>query len=100
MDSTVTHDPVAEAIGFTIRIAGKQVPCRVTAEWLHDTYGGAALDEGTMAAFTQRRPTIEATALRQWLASRGIEPVCLKRHQVWRQGGAERSLQAAGQTTG
>ena len=93
MDQTVTHDPVAQAIGFTVKVAGKQVPCKVTEEWLRDTYGEAALEKGTMAAFTQRRPAIEATALRQWLTSRGIEPVCLKRNHVWRQGGTGSSAQ-------
>jgi len=85
MDSTVTFDPVTRVIGFSVKVAGRDVPCRVTEDWLRDTYGPAALQEGALKAFTRRRAAIDTLVLRHWLASRGAEPVWLKREHVWRQ---------------
>lgn len=85
MDSTVTYDPIAQSIGFKVKVAGKEVPCLVTQEWLLDAYGPVALEQGAFETFKQKRAAIEALALRQWLASRGVEPVALKRKHVWRQ---------------
>ena len=90
MQSKETFDPVTRVIGFSVSVAGRDVPCRVTEDWLKDAFGAAVLDEGLPHAFQQRRTAIEATALRSWLASRGVEPVWLKREHVWRQApGAE-----------
>lgn len=51
-------------------------------------YGPGALEQGALEAFRHQRTAIEALALRQWLASRGVEPVALKRKHVWRQASA------------
>ena len=85
MHSNETFDPVTRVIDFSVKVAGRDVPCRVTADWLTDAYGAGVVDEGLQHAFAKRRAVIEATALRSWLASRGVEPVWLKREHVWRQ---------------
>lgn len=90
MHSNETFDPVTRVIGFSVKVAGREVPCKVTEDWLRDAYGAGVSDEGLPRAFATRRAAIEATALRSWLASRGVEPVWLKREHVWRQSpGAE-----------
>ena len=86
MDSSVTFDPTTRVIGFSVKVAGRLIPCFATEEWLRDTYGPGTIDEGAVNAYAQRQGAIDATALRAWLASRGAEPVWLKRDQIWRQG--------------
>lgn len=86
MDLKETYDPTTGVIGFSVKVAGRRVPCCVTEDWLRDAYGARAVDEeGAMEAFDRRRAAIDATALKAWLASRGVEPVWLKRENVWRQ---------------
>ena len=92
MDSTLpTLDPATRVISFTVRVAGKTIPCRMSADWLRDAYGPEAIEGDLLVAFQRRRANIEAAALRAWLASRGAEPVWLKRDHVWRQGTAEKA---------
>lgn len=86
MESTATFDPATGVIGFSVKVAGRVIACHVTEDWLRDTYGRAALDDGALAAYAKRHAAIDAMALRAWLASRGVEPVWLKREQIWRQG--------------
>ena len=97
MQNAATFDPVTHAIGFSVKVAGREIACRVTEDWLRDTYGSAALEEGALKAYLKRRAAIDAAALRCWLATRGVEPVALKREHVWRQqpvaGGAERAIE-------
>ena len=81
-----SFDPSTGVIAFSVSVAGKSIPCRVSTAWLRDTYG----DEPPLEVFTRRRANIEAAALRTWLASRGTEPVQLKREHVWRQGAGEK----------
>ena len=88
MDSQESFDASTGVIAFSVKVAGRMVLCHVTPDWLRDNYGAHALDEGPMNAFVRQRPSIEASALRTWLASRGAEPVWLKREHVWRQRGA------------
>ncbi|HUP06138.1 MAG TPA: DUF1488 family protein [Caldimonas sp.] len=92
MDSNLpTFDPATGVISFTVGVAGKSIPCRMTADWLREAYGGdATVDADLLGAFQRRRANIEAAALRAWLASRGAEPVWLKRDHVWRQGVGEK----------
>ena len=85
MDSSVTFDPTTRVIGFSVKVAGRSIPCFATEEWLRETYGQNAVDEGAVKAYAQRQSAIDATALRAWLASRGVQPVWLKRDQIWRQ---------------
>src|SRR3954462_4654958 len=85
MDSSVTFDPTTRVIGFSVKVAGRSIPCFATEEWLRETYGQSAIDEGAVKAYNKRRAAIDATALRAWLASRGVQPVWLKRDQIWRQ---------------
>ena len=85
MNSNATLDAATGVVSFTVTVAGKVVPCRVSDDWLREAYGTEALADGTLRAFNRRRPNIEAAALRAWLASRGAEPVWLKRDHVWRQ---------------
>ncbi|MEO7337595.1 MAG: DUF1488 family protein [Caldimonas sp.] len=85
MDSSATFDPTTGVIGFSIQVAGKPIDCKVTEGWLRKTYGAAALDGGTVQAFTRLRAVIDAAAMRSWLASRGAEPVWLKQDHIWRQ---------------
>ena len=85
MNSATTFDASTGVIDFSVTVAGKAIPCRVTEGWLRQTYGPAALDDGALKAFTTRRATVDAAALRTWLASQGAEPVWLKHDQVWRQ---------------
>src|SRR5436305_1766312 len=84
MDSnSPTLDPTTGVISFTVGVAGKAIPCRVSADWLRDAYGAEAIDDGdVLGAFQRRRANVEAAALRAWLASRGTEPVCLKLDHV------------------
>lgn len=89
-DSPASFDPATGVIGFSVRVAGKVVACRVTEDWLRDTYGAAALAAGAMSAYTARQAAINAAALRAWLATRGAEPVWLKRDHVWRQSASGR----------
>jgi len=93
MDSTFpTFDPASGVVSFTLGVAGKRVPCRVNAAWLRDAYGADAFGEAdALEVFQRRRANVEAAALRAWLASRGAEPVWLKRDQVWRQAPGERT---------
>ena len=93
MDSTPpTLDPATGVISFTVAVAGKSIPCRMSADWLREAYGAEAIDEGDpLGAFQRRRANIEAAALRAWLASRGAEPVWLKRDHVWRQVAGEKT---------
>jgi hypothetical protein len=86
MESIETFDPVTRVIGFSVKVAGREVPCRITEDWLRDTYGADTDADRMPEAFSKHRAAIEATALRSWLASRGVEPVWLKRDHVWRQG--------------
>ena len=83
---SVSFDADTGVIDFFVSVAGKAIPCRVSAAWLHDAYG----DEPPLEIFNRRRANIEAAALRAWLASRGTEPVQLKREHVWRQGAGEK----------
>ena len=85
MQSSETYDPAAGVISFTVKVAGRVVPCHVSTDWLRDSYGVDVLEPGPLLAFQQRRAAIEATALKTWLASQGAEPVRLKRAHVWRQ---------------
>jgi hypothetical protein len=85
MDSATMFDASTGVIDFSVTVAGKAIPCRVTEGWLRQTYGAAALADGPLKAFTARRATVDAAALRTWLASQGAEPVWLKQDQVWRQ---------------
>lgn len=85
MNSATTFDASTGVIDFSVTVAGKAIPCRVTEGWLRQTYGPAALDDGALKAFTSRRSTVDAAALRTWLASQGAEPVWLKHDHVWRQ---------------
>lgn len=85
MNSTATLDAATGVVSFAVTVAGKVVPCRVSEDWLREAYGAEALADGALRAFNRRRPNIEAAALRAWLASRGAEPVWLKRDHVWRQ---------------
>jgi hypothetical protein len=85
MDSSVTFDPTTRVIGFSVKVAGRSIPCFATEEWLRETYGQNAVGEGAVEAYDKRRAAIDATALRAWLASHGAEPVWLKRDQIWRQ---------------
>ena len=91
MNSNATLDAANGVVSFSVTVAGKVVTCRVTEDWLREAYGAETLGDGALRAFNRRRPNIEAAALRAWLASRGAEPVWLKRDHVWRQpaGGAE-----------
>jgi hypothetical protein len=83
---TVSFDAATGVIAFSVSVAGKAIACRVSAAWLHDAYG----DEPPLDIFNRRRANVEAAALRAWLASRGTEPVQLKREHVWRQGAGEK----------
>ena len=85
MNSNATLNAASGVVSFSVMVAGKMVPCRVSEDWLREAYGAEALDGGALRAFNRRRPNIEAAALRAWLASRGVEPVWLKRDHVWRQ---------------
>ena len=86
MSNAATFDASTGVIDFSVTVAGKTIPCRVTEGWLREAYGQAALDEGgPMKAFTKRRATVDAAALRAWLSSQGAQPVWLKQDQVWRQ---------------
>ena len=91
MNSNATLDPASGVVSFSVTVAGRIVQCRITEDWLREAYGAEALEGGALRAFNRRRPNIEAAALRAWLASRGVEPVWLKRDHVWRQpaGGPE-----------
>ena len=85
MDSSVTFDPTTRVIGFSVKVAGRSIPCFATEEWLRQTYGQNAVDEGAVKAYNKRRATIDAIALKAWLASHGVQPVWLKCDQIWRQ---------------
>ena len=85
MTSATSFDASTGVIDFSVTVAGKTIPCRVTEGWLRRAYGDAALDEGPMKAFTARRAAVDAAAVKTWLASQGVEPVWLKNDQVWRQ---------------
>jgi hypothetical protein len=85
MNSATTFDASTGVIDFSVTVAGKAIPCRVTEGWLRQAYGAAALDDGPLEAFAARRATVDAAALRTWLASQGAEPVWLKHDHVWRQ---------------
>ena len=89
MNSATSFDASTGVIDFSVTVAGKTIPCRVTEGWLRRAYGDAALDGGPLQAFTARRATVDAAAVKTWLASQGVEPVWLKNDQVWRQ--AQRS---------
>ena len=90
MSNAATFDASTGVIDFSVTVAGKTIPCRVTEGWLREAYGQAALDEGgPMKAFTKRRATVDAAALRAWLSSQGAQPVWLKHDQVWRQRSGE-----------
>ena len=92
MDSSpATYDPSSGVIAFAVNVAGKAIPCRVSTSWLRDAYGDDALAGEPLEVFGRRRANIEAAALRAWLASRGAEPVQLRRGQVWRQGAGEKA---------
>jgi len=69
MNSATTFDASTGVIDFSVTVAGKAIPCRVTEGWLRQAYGPAALDDGALKAFTARRATVDAAALRTWLAS-------------------------------
>jgi len=96
MDSTTPSlDPATGVVSFSVGVAGKTIRCRVSEGWLRDAYGADAFAEGdALEAFRRRRPNIEAAALKAWLSSRGVEPVCLKREQVWRQGAGEKARES------
>jgi len=96
MDSTSpTLDPATGVISFMVGVAGKLIPCRVSADWLRDAYGAEAIGDGdTLGAFQRRRANVEAAALRACLASRGAEPVWLKRDHVWRQSAGEKARES------
>lgn len=79
-NAPVSFEPSTGVIAFSVTVAGKAIPCRVSAAWLRDAYG----DEPPLEVFNRRRANIEAAALRAWLASGGTEPVQLKRDHVWR----------------
>jgi hypothetical protein len=85
MNSATTFDASTGVIDFSVIVAGKAIPCRVTEGWLRQAYGPAALDDGPLNAFAARRATVDAAAVKTWLASQGAEPVWLKHDQVWRQ---------------
>jgi len=85
MNSATSFDASTGVIDFSVTVAGKTIACRVTEGWLRRTYGDAALDGGPLQAFTARRATVDAAAVKTWLASQGAEPVWLKQDQVWRQ---------------
>lgn len=85
MQNAATFDPVTRVIGFSVKVAGREIACRVSEDWLRDTCGSEALEEGALKAYLKRRAAIDAAALRCWLATRGAEPVSLKREHVWRQ---------------
>lgn len=85
MNSATTFDASTGVIDFSVTVAGKAIPCRVTEGWLRQAYGPAALDDGPLNAFAARRATVDAAAVKTWLASQGAEPVWLKHDQVWRQ---------------
>ena len=36
MHSNETFDPVTRVIGFSVKVAGREVPCKVTEDWLRD----------------------------------------------------------------
>jgi len=82
----VSFDPSTGVIAFSVSVAGKAIPCRVSAAWLREAYG----DDPPLDTFNRRRANIEAAALRAWLASGGTEPVQLKREHVWRQRAGEK----------
>ena len=63
MNSATTFDASTGVIDFSVTVAGKAIPCRVTEGWLRKTYGPAALDDGALKAFTARRATVDAAAL-------------------------------------
>ena len=85
MNSATTFDASTGVIDFLVTVAGKAIPCRVTEGWLRQAYGAAALDDGPLKAFAARRATVDAAAVKTWLASQGAEPVWLKHDHVWRQ---------------
>jgi hypothetical protein len=90
--SPPTFDPSTGVVSFQVAVAGKHIPCQVSEAWLREAYGAdafAATD--ALGVFCRRRANVEAAALRAWLASRGVEPVCLKRGHVWRQASAEKA---------
>lgn len=90
MSSAATFDASTGVIDFSVSVAGKTIPCRVTEGWLREAYGQAAVDDGgPLKAFAKRRATVDAAALRAWLSSQGAEPVWLKHDQVWRQRSGE-----------
>ncbi len=90
MNSATTFDTSTGVIDFSITVAGKAIPCRVTEGWLRQAYGPAALDDGALAGV--HRPPRDGRCGRgeAWLASQGAEPVWLKNDQVWRQPGSAR----------
>ena len=88
MNSTATFDPATRVVGFSVKVAGRLIPCCATEDWLRDIYGSTALGDGALRCYGQRQAAIDATALRLWLGSRGVEPVWLKRDQIWRQAAA------------
>jgi len=96
MESTSpTFDPATGVVSFTVGVAGKSIPCRVSAAWMREAYGEEAIGQGdALEVFRHRRANIEAAALRAWLASRGAEPVWLKLDHVWRQGSGERTRES------
>jgi hypothetical protein len=93
--SSPTFDPSTGVISFSVAVAGKHIPCQVSQAWLRDAYGAEAFaDADALGVFGRRRANVEAAALRAWLASRGIEPVCLKREHVWRQASGEKARES------
>jgi hypothetical protein len=88
--SAPTFAPSTGVVSFFVAVAGKHIPCQVSEAWLRDAYGAEAFaDADALGVFHHRRANVEAAALHAWLASRGVEPVCLKREHVWRQPSGE-----------